>query len=596
MPIPVNQLLEQLHEQISRAEFLVHALRKQNRQAPEQIRPLFDEQTEAFVELARHYLPALTHEAMSNAWQEVRRQIHDLLLLKNDRIRILKNELADAQAQRKQLQTDAERQRTQLEKARLDLLSKNGNAQKMLSEDESVQNCIAAIDEIDVEIQKCIVALEAAQQQASKKLPDYEECSLFSYLHERHYGTPNYNAKGLERRWDRWVAKLIDYPKSKASYDFLKETPVHLEDLLGEKRDHYRRLLSELDRAHDRARSRFGVSEQTELWESKGRLLAEIEDHLEKVNQTECQLEDQLQVAENIHGQYYQQAIDVYRRFLQDLDPQMLRVYAACTESPVDDEICARLRRLQRDIDDHKRQTDERSRQMIDVQKYISGLNELDWRLRTHVRETPIEVSLHDDFPWQNYLAEIQNHQRTPKEVWHAFRTAAVGQLVHQGRQPVASIAGPLDASFMAASAVAAEPHGHRSIDPMDVVLVAPAIEDSLPEAVSGYRMLAFCRTRSDAVSIINLLDYNGIRGFLHNHGFEHSPRASAIHALKEMIVMVEPQHYQQARQIVIRLQEESAEAWTCARCKAEVDRGYHLCWRCGVQKRQAKNFPANQA
>ena len=64
---------------------------------------------------------------------------------------------------------------------------------------------------------------------ASKGTP-YQEDSLFMYLWQRRYMTPDYRANRIIRSLDDWVARLIDYKENRADYHMLNELPVRLRE------------------------------------------------------------------------------------------------------------------------------------------------------------------------------------------------------------------------------------------------------------------------------------------------------------------------------------------------------------------------------
>ena len=216
MPVEPRSLLDHLVDQAESTRRSLKTTRQEQVEAPPRLRRLARRRTEAFCELARHYLPELTHEALAVAWVEVRDQIGDVLLRKNDQCRRLRTSLQQARSARQQAERELDSLQQQQEQARLDLAAKTGNYKRELRLDPSVSNCIEQIDKIDKEIERSLSELDTLQSHADRKLPDYEESSLFSYLNDRKFGTPAYQEDGLERRWDRWVAKLIDYEKAKA--------------------------------------------------------------------------------------------------------------------------------------------------------------------------------------------------------------------------------------------------------------------------------------------------------------------------------------------------------------------------------------------
>ena len=368
-------------------------------------------QTEAFIDLARHYLPDLTHRSLANAWHEVSNQIRDLFLLKNDKRRGLKEKLQQVQSRQQQLQQQLDELGEQLEHEKLVLSCKMGNYRKLLREDPRIKACNQAISNIDDQIESCLRQLDTAQSEAKSKLPEYEESSLFRYLRDRQYGTPAYEGGGLERHWDRWVAKLIDYDSANKSYHHLRTTPTFLKNLIDEKQARYRDLLKQLEETRHQAQEKFGVQKQTEIWQS---LSQQVEDQTAAIEQARWEaatLKDEIYQLENINGDYYHQAVEIYRKFLAQLDPQILQVYAACTESPIDDEICARLRSIQGEIDAEQSRANDRSEEVVQQEQYLTDLRDLSQRLRAHMRQSPADLIFHGPVDLSSLLQQIRRRR-----------------------------------------------------------------------------------------------------------------------------------------------------------------------------------------
>ena len=79
--------------------------------------------------------------------------------------------------------------------------------------------------------------------EAEKKLPSYDHSRLFKYLYDAGYGTPAYKGKGLTRRLDGWVARMIDYPSARRGYDFLRVTPELMAQEVTRRRDKFNELM-----------------------------------------------------------------------------------------------------------------------------------------------------------------------------------------------------------------------------------------------------------------------------------------------------------------------------------------------------------------
>lgn len=552
---------------------------------PERLQSLADERTKAFVELAQHYLPDLSHKTLADTWHEVRGQIREIFLLKEDRCRILRFRLADVESRRIQLESEQNVLREQHEKARRDYSSKKGNVHKVLREDHEVATCLSEISQVDKQIELALQQLDIAKSEAEKKLPSYEASKLFQYLQERHYGTPQYRQRGLERRWDRWLAKLIDYDKSKKSFDFLSETPEQLSELIDQKREHYKSMLGKLERARACALKKFGLFKQKRLQEKLSIQLRQIDKQLDDVRQAESALRSELCEHQSIHGEYYFQAIEAYRKFLQKLDPEILRVYSECTESPIDDQICARARKINQDIDAETSRSSNVDAICDDRKKYKATLWELGQRLRQHIESSSIEDELIEQMPMDTLLEQLRNGTKTVNELWNAIRKSLIDQavLVEKPETEIIPYADLVEATFLAAASESDEPYTAVKFDPHRVLLASKTGEEFVDDYTGfngGFRIFAFCELRSDAASLIQFLERHDITCFMHDPE-QDGPFTLKRGPINEVVVMVKDWRYDDASRLISDLQCDEPSSTTCPKCESVVQAGYKLCWNC---------------
>jgi hypothetical protein len=588
MPIHPSKLVRQLEAEIAAANRDVSAARKLNLDRAVRIRKLASRRTDAFVDLARHYLPDLTHDSLAAAWHEVSNQIRDLLLLKNDKRRGLKEQLQQVQSQQQQLEQELEELRQQLDHAKLVLSCKMGNYRKMLREDPRIKACNQAISSIDHEIECYLSQLDAAQEEAKRKLPEYQESSLFRYLRERQYGTPAYDGRGLERHWDGWVAKLIDYQNASKSFHHLSTTPNLLQNLIDEKQARYRDLLGQLEAARDQAQTKFGVQKQTEIWQKICQQVEDQENLIEQARWEAATLKDQIYQLENINGDYYHQAVEIYREFLTQLDPQILKVYAACTESPIDDEICARLRSIQVEINAEQSLANDRQQEVVEQEQYLADLRDLSQRFHAHMRQSPAGLVVQGAVDLTHLLQQLRRRRLTPDDAWQMLRESMVQQVGRADEIDRTSQAAdrklPLDACFLAASDFAiAGPSGDQ-VDPAGVVLL-PANQSDDPQSQYGFQTLAICSSQAEASQLISLLANSSIASFVHTQPLAPSGE-DELAGPDEIHVMVESGMYHQAHQQLIAQRQHLRGAWNCPSCQTNIEGGHALCWRCG-QRRQ---------
>ena len=368
--------------------------------------------------------------------------------------------------------------------------------------------------------------------------------------------------------------------KRKQSFDFLHQAPLRVQQLIDEKRDRYKQLLDQLETTRERVMTQFGVQEQTKLWVSLCQQVRDLEQAIEQHASDEQRLDHDLQRARVIDGAAYQEAIAVYRRFLEDLDPEMMRVYAACTESPVDDEICARVRGIQDEIAAEQQLSDRRADEIEQLERYLTGLQEIIQNLKHELRGPGEIIEVDEKFRLQPLLDQLRARELSPSQIWRRICAA----LIHRAtlvEPPIVIELAPLEASFLAA----ARSQPQAPAEPFDATRVV--LSDAAQPSAGGrkphqFRLLVRCMTVADAQSIVALLEAQGIRSFAHDDTIDRRSQPPGLVSLGEIRVMVESNQYEAACRLVRELRRDSEVDWTCSVCDTRVDRGYHHCWSCG--------------
>ena len=225
--------------------------------------------------------------------------------------------------------------------------------------------------------------LEEIEQDADRKLPAYENSSLFRYLRDRQLGTDQYSKKGFTRRMDRWVAKMIDYHKAKQSFDFLHDTPARMQEIIANDRESFDVVMTELETHRDQVAQELGLISQAEevqtLQAQRTELIGEIDQRIRA-----CDAKQQaLNEIEDTRGPHYREAIQHFRTLLTRIDSHQLDQIARSTPEITDDQIVAKLN----GVDDQVDAIDDGSRRyhtmLVRQQAFLKDLGRLIQRFRT---------------------------------------------------------------------------------------------------------------------------------------------------------------------------------------------------------------------
>lgn len=586
---------------IEKAGLRVGELRASNREFPTRISKATKQRTDSIIELAKHYLPELTHQTLASAWDEVHDQIRDLMLVRDDKCRRFQVKLDEHLARRDELGAKFERVQEAHEQARRDLLAKKGSFRKSLRTDPRIKAISQKIHAIDSELQKTISTLQLANENASEKLPDYQACELFNYLREKQFGTANYTSTGLVRRWDRWIATMVDYRQSNANYQYLTRTPIELSELIREKEQLYRHWLERLEKVRKQsdeeraaALDRFGIVEQERLWKSLGKEAGLVEAEWEEAKWDVAIIESDLETACSIRGKQHEEAVRIYADFLDKVEPEILRIYASCTESPVDDQIAARIRDFESEIDEAKRIHDKHHDQIVELEKLRSAFGEIAAKLRSYLRRHPIELKFRRDFQLDVVLGDLSRRSISPDKAWRQLQAAIIDpsrptRLTRaffdgQSHPTDAQDRDSLDVAF---TNVAAE-LGASSTPPLEAtnpseILVHVADTAAIMPGQSMFRPLAVTYHPTNSAYIETLLAASGLRCFAHRDREDFSE--IELFQPGAITVLVEAGQFDEARRVLIDELRQFDAPWDCSGCQSAVEKGFHQCWRCGQPK-----------
>ncbi len=179
----------------------------------------------------------LTHRAQ--AYRALQKQIEEI------KTEIAKYELQRAEAHQ------------ELDRAAEAVISKEHEIQSLLEKDTDYQEQLEITRKAHSIAQESQTKAKEAQHRRKEKGRPYEESPFFMYLWKRHYGTSDYQASGLIRMLDGWIAKGSNYEKNRVNYWTLLEIPKRLEAHAKEAQESYTQELEKLSAMeHQKAKER----------------------------------------------------------------------------------------------------------------------------------------------------------------------------------------------------------------------------------------------------------------------------------------------------------------------------------------------------
>ncbi|MEM6472565.1 MAG: hypothetical protein AAF802_23590 [Planctomycetota bacterium] len=422
MTIPGPEMHRQIMDGYKALQERTEAIRSKISALDDDQEDLAKDRDDALVSLAEYYLPELTRPAIEKSWVGVRRTLTEVLMRKEDQRRRLKQTL-DETNHRRFLEEDRllEINRS-LDEATQEQQSLAAEVEKQLTEDDKFVSLSREAAAAEAALERAESNLNEIEQDASRKLPGYEQSSLFKYLRDRNFGTSEYKSRGVTRRMDRWVAKFIDYRKAKQGYDFLVETPDRMRKIIAEDRQSLDRVMEEIERQRDLVVSRLGLTAAMQ----RVRQLSEQRDQrlvvLDEIRLETNNLESQLTGLEETRCEYYEEAIQAFRGLLNGMKADELASEARRTPSITDDQIVARIQGTESRIETSERKEERREDELKEITRSVDAMGRFIQRFRASNFDSARSTFL-PSVDVIDALHRVKN-ERDVDELWDRVRRA----------------------------------------------------------------------------------------------------------------------------------------------------------------------------
>ncbi|PVE20557.1 hypothetical protein DC522_31620 [Microvirga sp. KLBC 81] len=358
-----RQALAQIEQTIERARQQEAQFERAYAVATEEVGRLRIQRTEAFRELARIRLDAITQDKIVGDLDAAERQAISLLDSRKEALRQLTERRHQAEERVRQAETARQAAVDALEKAldKVEALRKSVEAK--ISINAEWISARARVDEIAGQAQQAEKKAVQAEADRDEKGRPYEADPLFMYLWRRKFGTAAYRVGPFTRAMDRLVARVVGYDKARANYALLNEIPERL-------REHSRRIIGDLREARNRlttlerkALVDAGI-EAAEADAAKARsVLSDAERRLAEARDALATL-DRTYDASVLEGDApYREAVELLTAADQREDLNQLYQEALRTPTPRDEELVRRIqatdgminRALRQAVDAHQR-------------------------------------------------------------------------------------------------------------------------------------------------------------------------------------------------------------------------------------------------
>jgi chromosome segregation ATPase len=317
-----------------------------------QLRELVATRGTTLVELARHYLPEISRPNVERSFAEVRDELTAILAQKEQKARELHESLgaSNEEAARTNAELDGVTDRLNEKVRRREELE--ARVADELKADPEFQRLSKAALEAEQILHRNEQRVEEIRREAAEKLPAFDASRLFRYLYDRGYATPQYRAHGLIARLDRWVARLIDFPRARKGYEYLRRVPAMVEDEVRRRRQPFDELMQQVEAIQEARADAVGLTavleEGLRLGEARDRLVQELARTREESGVLERSLAD----LGRQRNAYYERAIETLKGFMERAEARVLEQRARQSPEPQDDALVSQIVEVGRSIAD----------------------------------------------------------------------------------------------------------------------------------------------------------------------------------------------------------------------------------------------------
>jgi chromosome segregation ATPase len=352
------------------------------------------EMAEHYRQLAKFRLDELHADRMISRLDKADQAIKAFLDKRSQDLSELQNKLKECIARQQKLEQERVFQQAARDKAIEALQRQIESSKERLEQSESYRlhkEKVALATQVARRADE--KAFQSEDDLASKGKP-YKDDSIFMYLWQRRYMTPEYRANRLIRSLDNWVARLIDFKDSRANYHMLNELPLRLREHATKAEEGAQRQKKMLQAIEKEEAEKDGVFNlQTEL-EKVEKHLHQIDDDIDAEESNHQKLLERQTAFTSGEDKFTKKAIELLVAELEHEDIANLYREAQATPRPEDDAIVVHLHKLK---EEEKRDSDQISSLKDTQQEQQRALEELT-RLRRRFRKSSYDAS-NSSFP-----------------------------------------------------------------------------------------------------------------------------------------------------------------------------------------------------
>lgn len=339
---------------------------------------------EALVALAESFLPEISEAAIDRTFEEIRGELRQILDRRDDRLEELARAIERGEGEAVRLDAALVEATAVVDVARQREAELQEQLRAKLEADPEFSRLSEHASRTEIELTRNEERVSGIEHEAAAKLPAFEACRLFTYLHRRKFGTPSYKSRGITRRLDRMVAAHVRFDEHKPSYDFLRVTPALVREEVVRRRAEFDELMDLIEKLQAAQARELGLPDAEAELE---RTQTEQQGLTDAVEAQAAQMDGYRQERASIvahRGRFYAEAIARFRDFLDKTDTGRLGQAARRTPARDDDDLVATIEHTNRELDALDDDVEAAARELAEVTARADAMESLAKRFRMH--------------------------------------------------------------------------------------------------------------------------------------------------------------------------------------------------------------------
>ncbi len=383
-----------IDENIAAAQNGIDASHRRLEAASQRLAQVRNQTAEEFRRLARFRLDELTANRVVARLDDTDRAVLSLLEKRGRELSALEAEIEQILARQAALKAEREeavRRRdervTQIDRQAAEIRAQLAGQEVYRAQEQSAKDVAAKAERAESKAARA----EADRDENGKP---YREDTLFMYLWNRRFLTPDYAGRGLTRMLDGWVAKLIDYADARSNYFMLTELPLRLREHAERQKALAAQEARKLQEMDAQALQTEGIAKDREALQADHKGIEAIEARIEEAENRHAGLLEKRASYSGAADETAQQALQLQVSEIKQEPLANLYREARATSRPEDDVIVSRIRDL---AEEQQSLSVEIESLQTEVRRHQGSFQELE-ELRRRFRRSQYD-SGHSYFP-----------------------------------------------------------------------------------------------------------------------------------------------------------------------------------------------------